>query len=181
MHWLKLSTALAAATTALALLVATGLPQRAAFTDTSQTTLGWVAPEPWAMAPPFRAQRLDDTPINLSELRGQTVVLNFWATWCGPCEAEMPELQTIHESASDVRVLAVNLAEPQAQVRRWIRERNLSFDIVLDSSGEIAALYRLRGQPTTFIIDPNGIISRVFYGPVTADVLQTHLTSPEPG
>jgi len=112
--------------------------------------------------------------VDLAELRGAPLVINFWATWCVPCRIEMPELQAIHEAHPEVRVLAVNLGEPRELIVDWVRHFGLTFDIALDR-GEIASLYRLRGQPSTYIVAPDGRITSIFYGATNRQTLEAAL------
>ncbi|MEO8395104.1 MAG: TlpA disulfide reductase family protein, partial [Chloroflexota bacterium] len=96
--------------TAFALLFAAGLPNRAAYTGQILANGQVVAPEIGAFAPPIDAPTLDGT-VDLAQLRGTPVIINFWATWCVPCRVEMPELQAYHQAHPAARVLAVNLGE----------------------------------------------------------------------
>lgn len=164
------------------LLIYTGLPNRAEFTGNSVLDGRRIAPEINALAPPFTQPTLNGDTLVLDDLRGESVVINFWATWCVPCRTEMPELQALHADTG-VRVLAVNLAENPQAVREWVTELGLTFTIVLDAQGQIAEAYRLRGQPSTYVVAPDGIITHIFYGATTADALRdalrTHRTHDE--
>lgn len=164
--------------TALALVINVGLPERATYSG-AITRTGTFAPELGALAPLFAAERIDGETLNLLELRGSPVILNFWATWCGPCAAEMPELQAFYESRQEdgVRILGVNLGERPEDVTTWIQRYGLTFDLLLDSQGDIATLYRLRGQPSTYIVSPEGVITSIFYGPTVFSQLEAALTS----
>jgi len=165
LHWLG---AIGAASAAVALLIAGGLPERAEFSGQFIPELGLVAPEPDALAPPFEGILLDDTPLDLLSLRGELVILNFWATWCEPCIDEMPILQAVYDDYGDdgLMLLGVNLGESADVIQDWLTTHRLDFPIVLDENLEIAQLYRLRGQPSTVIIDADGRIARIIYGPV---------------
>lgn len=145
-----------------------GLPERADYTTFSESGEGQVAPEVGAIAPPFTAQTLRGETVSLDDLRGHPVIINFWATWCGPCRIEMPELQRLYEAhhADGLRILAVNLGEPVDRVAAWRDEFGLTFDLVLDPEREIARRYAFRDPPSTFIIAPDGTITKVFFGPV---------------
>lgn len=168
--------AVAAMAAAFLLLTSAGLPDRAMYTGQiiSDTV---VAPEILAVAPDFALATLTGDTIRLSQARGAPVILNFWATWCGPCAVEMPILQSIFETrrATGLRILAVNLGEPKETIRRWQESHNLTYDLLVDEAQQVAALYHLRGQPTTYIIAPDGRIARIFFGPITADTLNTAL------
>lgn len=151
-----------------------GLPDRAIYSSVflpGETRP--IAPEINALAPPFVLPTLDDVPTALWDLRGQPVILNFWATWCAPCEIEMPELQTFYaQYGTQVRLLAINLGETAEIAQGWVERFDLTFDALLDVDGTVASLYRLRAQPSTFIITPDGIIAQAFFGPVTFAALR---------
>lgn len=122
-------------------------------------------------APDFQLPNLDGQIISLSSLRGSPVLLNFWATWCGPCREEMPYLQQIHEEWSDrgLVVLAINLtyssfSESPATVKSYLQSNNLSLPVLLDTRQEVGRQYNIRNIPTTLFIDKNGIIQGVKIG-----------------
>jgi len=116
-------------------------------------------------APDFTLTTLDGDEISLAELRGKPVVLNFWATWCNPCQREMPALQaTAEEYADDVVVLGIDQGESAAIVRPFIEEYGISYPIPLDTKFEVASLYNVRGLPTTFFIDRDGVIRHFWLG-----------------
>jgi peroxiredoxin len=156
---------------ALVLVMVAGLPQRADYTGTTFPAFGAVAPEIGSLAPPFTRPTLAGQSFDLLDLRGETIIVNFWATWCAPCYAEMPILQDIY-ATNDIRMVGVNMGEAAATAQRWVDEFGLSFDIVLDQQRAIVALYRLRGQPSTYVIDPDGVITHIFYGAVSPATLQ---------
>ena len=129
-------------------------------------------------APDIDLERLDGERVRLSELRGQVVVLNFWASWCPPCRAEMPALQALHEQrgSQGVVVLAVNstVQDREQAARDFAAEYVLTFPIGLDRDGQATRLYQVRALPSTFFIDRDGVIRRVVVGgPLHASVLET--------
>jgi peroxiredoxin len=162
---------------AVAILASAGLPERADYTGFTLNDGTRVAPEIGALAPPFEAVLLTGERISLSEQRGKPVILNFWATWCVPCEVEMPELQRLQQARSDVRVLAINTGEPASVVGAWAARLQLTLDIVLDTDLRIAQTYQVRGQPVTYIISADGIIQHIVYGATSQDRLE-HLLTP---
>jgi peroxiredoxin len=168
--------AVACMVAALLILDAAGLPQRAAFTGEIRLDQPPVAPEIDAIAPDFELTNSQGDTIRLSDYRGQTVVLNFWATWCGPCALEMPILQSIF-SSQHAAVLAVNLGETPGTIHTWQQEQELTYDLLVDEQQQVAALYRLRGQPSTYVISPDGIIKTIFFGPVSEQALLTALNA----
>jgi peroxiredoxin len=161
----------------------TQLPSRAAFTGYMIAEVGLVAPEINAQAPPFSLTTVNGTPITLEDLRGQPVILNFWATWCVPCRVEMPILQRFYErhGESGVQVLAVNLGEHASAIEAWAQEMQLTYPLLLDPQLTLAQRYHLRGQPSTYIIGPEGVISHIFYGPFTEEALTRALEDHLPG
>jgi len=127
-----------------------------------------VGSAPGNMAPDFQLKDLDGRDLTLMELRGRPVLLNFWATWCGPCKAEMPLIQAIYEdeawSERDLVILAIDIGEPVETVEKFIQENGLSFPILLDDTMEVAKAYNIRAIPTTFLINENGIIANITVG-----------------
>ncbi len=160
--------------TALIVLVVAGLPDRAAYSGQLLANGELVAPEIGALAPAWQTETLDGS-VDFENLRGMPLVINFWATWCVPCRVEMPELQALHEAQPTVRVMAVNLGEPLGLIVDWVQHFGLTFDIVLDPDQTIASLYRLRGQPSTYVVSPDGVITHIFYGPTSQQSLEAAL------
>jgi thiol-disulfide isomerase/thioredoxin len=119
-------------------------------------------------APDFQLETLNGEEVSLSDLRGKPVLLNFWATWCGPCRLEMPLLQEIYEdpgwSERGLVIIAVNLKESGATVQKFVEENNYSFAVLLDISGRVGTLYNTRYIPTTYFIDKDGIIKDIRVG-----------------
>ncbi|OZU88618.1 alkyl hydroperoxide reductase [Virgibacillus indicus] len=125
------------------------------------------------MAPDFQLQTLAGETVKLSDYLGQRVIANFWATWCPPCRAEMPDMEKFHQ-AKDVVILAVNLTEtePNAQqVQNFVNEFNLTFPILLDEEIEVATNYGIRPIPTSFMIDSNGIIQYKAFGAINYELM----------
>ncbi|MBN1302873.1 MAG: TlpA family protein disulfide reductase [Anaerolineales bacterium] len=133
-------------------------------------------------APDFTLQTLDGMLVTLSEYQGQIVLLNIWASWCGPCQAEMPAMQHIHEKYLDrgVIILAVNATyqDNTDNVNGFVQELGLTFPVLLDINGQVAKLYQLHSLPTSFFIDRNGIIKEVIIGgPMSGALLQSRIES----
>lgn len=176
------SAAVLSAACALLLIWLAGLPERAQFTGTLNANQSYTAPETGAMAPSFSLLSLTGDWVLLEALRGQPIILNFWATWCAPCRADMPELEALYqqERASGLRILAINPGESAGVVQTWVEELGLHFDILLDQGRQVERLYRVRGQPTTYVLSPEGQIVAVFLGPTSAEVLARHLVYADP-
>lgn len=109
-------------------------------------------------APDFDLAALDGTRHRLADLRGQPVILNFWATWCPPCRAEMPSLQRAWEQvgAEGIMVLAINVGEEPDEVLRFLEQLPLDFPVPMDTDAKVTQRWPLRGLPTTFVIAPDG-------------------------
>lgn len=120
------------------------------------------------IAPDFQLQTLEGEEVKLSDFRGNRVMLNFWATWCPPCRAEMPDMEKFHQD-KDVVILAVNLTDTEPtikQVKDFVNEYSLTFPILLDEVIEVANTYAVQPIPTSFMIDSNGIIQFKTFGPL---------------
>ena len=119
-------------------------------------------------APDFKLQRLDGEVVALSDLRGSPVMLNFWATWCGPCRVEMPFIQEVFEDKAwaeqGLVILTVNVGEASLRIKQFMEHFGLSFHVLLDKDTSVAKNYNIRGIPTTFFIDKNGIIKDMKIG-----------------
>lgn len=120
-------------------------------------------------APDFTLSDVDGKTVRLSDFRGQRVVLNFWATWCPPCRAEMPDLDAVAVEMKDrgVVVLAIDVLEPPETVRAYVEDLRLGLRPVLDRDGAVAELYRVNGYPTSFFVDSQGNVQDVHVGPLT--------------
>lgn len=111
----------------------------------------------------FKSIRLDGSMVQLADYRGKVVFLNFWATWCVPCVEEMPAMERLAQHLKDKPfvVLAVNMMEPLPVVKKFVAKLKLTYDIVMDESGDIGGNYAANRLPLTYIIDKQGnIISR---------------------
>lgn len=109
-------------------------------------------------APNFTLKELNGKNVKLSELRGEVVLLNFWASWCGPCREEMPLLNAIHKKYEPLgfTVLGVNVEEQSDNAKSFIAERPVDFPILLDSKNQVSQLFDVVAMPTTVLIDRDG-------------------------
>jgi cytochrome c biogenesis protein CcmG, thiol:disulfide interchange protein DsbE len=128
---------------------------------------GSAAPIIGQTAPDFRLPDLNGNPVQLSDYRGQVVVLNFWATWCPPCIEEMPSLVRFQEefAASGVVVMAVSVDDDEQALRRFVAEHNLNFVVARDAGRRVAATYHTFKYPETFILDRQGRLVQKVIGP----------------
>ncbi|MCS7010346.1 MAG: TlpA family protein disulfide reductase [Anaerolineales bacterium] len=137
------------------------------------------APQKGFPAPDFTLESREGQLIQLSDLRGRPVLLNFWASWCPPCRAEMPAMQSIYEKYGDYFVLlAINVTnqDTPSNVEAFIREYNLTFPILFDWDGAVARRYGLISLPTTYVIDAEGTIREILVGgPLTEASLLARL------
>jgi peroxiredoxin len=135
------------------------------------------APQAGFPAPDFTLTTLDGETVTLSALRGRPVLINFWATWCPPCRAELPAIQSAYDRYADqgLVVLAVDMAEPPQTVAAFAEEFGLRFPIPLDRDGQVAAQYRVRAIPTSFFVDREGVIRSVFIGPMNGPLIDNRL------
>ena len=145
--------------------------------DSSGTSTSGLIPAPQQgfLAPDFELQTTTNETIKLSDLRGQAVLVNLWATWCPPCRAEMPAIEKIHKEYKDdvLVVLAVNMTyqDTFANIAPFIDEYSLTFPILLDTNNSVGSAYQLRSLPSTFFVDRDGIISEVVIGGPMAEAL----------
>ena len=125
-------------------------------------------------APTFKLEAVDGQVVSMSDLKGQFVVLNFWATWCHACIKEMPEFQKAHESLNPkVKIIGINLAESKEKVGEYLRGKGLSFPILLDAYGNVSQEYEVLHLPVTFFITPDGVIrEKRFGGGVTREIIE---------
>ncbi|MBU9722604.1 redoxin domain-containing protein [Bacillus alkalicola] len=125
-------------------------------------------------APDFELATLDGETAKLSDYRGQKIMLNFWATWCPPCRAEMPDMQRVYEEHDDAMILAVNLTETEtgvAQVESFAEDFGLTFPILLDEHVEVAGTFGIQPVPTSFMINTKGRIDSIAIGPMNEDMI----------
>jgi cytochrome c biogenesis protein CcmG/thiol:disulfide interchange protein DsbE len=151
--------------------------------------VGWLA-FPWAprtaaprvgfIAPAFQTSTPSGEAIGSEQWRGKVVVLNFWATWCGPCRAEMPAFQSVLDARrkDGLIVIGLNQSEDADSITAFTRALQLQFPMGLDRDAAISELYGVHALPTTFLIDRRGVIrDLVIGGPMKSDMLESKLSA----
>jgi peroxiredoxin len=123
-------------------------------------------------APDFELKTLTGETVKLSSLKGKKVMLNFWATWCPPCKAEMPDLEKLYKQKDeDLVILAVNI-DPQLDVKGFADEYGITFPILLDDDDSVNEAYQILSIPTTYFIDRKGNIQTKFIGGMNLDKMK---------
>ena len=130
------------------------------------------------LAPDFSLQDLSGKTVKLSELKGKKVYINFWATWCGWCDQEMPDIEKINNEFKDKNlvILAVNVAESDSIVKSYMKKKGLNFTVLLDKDGKISTnLYKVSGFPTSVFINSDGTISNTIEGMMTFEGMKSEI------
>ena len=134
------------------------------------------APQVGHPAPDFTLTTLAGDSLTLSELRGTAVVLNFWATWCGPCRSEMPAFESVWQAQrGNVIFVGVDVREASNAVESFASSLGITYPLPLDSIGEVADIYRVRAFPSTFFIDAEGVVQEVVLGAISRPALVSNL------
>ncbi|MBW7652275.1 TlpA disulfide reductase family protein [Anoxybacillus sp. ST4] len=148
---------------------------------TSQQSSSNIGIDVGEIAPDFELMTLKGEKMKLSQFRGKKVVLNFWASWCPPCRAEMPEMQRFHEQyGQHVAIVAVNLTNKEKSrdaVETFVNQKSVTFDIMLDEQGTVSKTYKVITIPTSYIIDEQGIIRSKHVGPLSYDAMKRAMLS----
>ena len=129
------------------------------------------------LAPEFSGTTIDGQTVSLSDLDGKLVVINVFASWCGPCRAETPHLVEIYDELDrdEVEFVGLNLQETPGAVQTFKEEFSIEYPLLLNEGGEITNVYSPIGLPTTWFIDREGIVRFTFSGPLTKESLQVIL------
>ncbi|AIE61770.1 peroxiredoxin family protein [Bacillus methanolicus] len=159
----------------------TGKIESKAVTSTSLDS-GKIGTNKVEVAPDFELLSITGNKVKLSDLRGKSVILNFWATWCPPCKAEIPEMQKFYENNknNNVEILAVNLTYTESNpdaVKDFVRNKGLTFKIALNEHGKVGNLYGAITIPTSYIIDKNGIIRDKYVGAMSYGTMDRFISN----
>ena len=123
-------------------------------------------------APDFTGELMDGTSITLSELQGKPVIINFWATWCGPCVKEMPAFERLKDDFGDkIGIIAVNCGDDAETVKDFVEENGYTFPVVLDEEYSISMLYPTNSIPYTVVLDAEGKVAHISTGALDADTM----------
>ena len=117
-------------------------------------------------APDFTLKSLDGGNLRLAEYRGQVVLINFWASWCGPCRQEMPLLDRLHHRYADTGfvVLGINVEGDPDSAQEIVDKTKVTFPILIDDGQKVSELYNLEAMPSTVVVDRDGVIRYVHLG-----------------
>lgn len=129
--------------------------------------------------PPFTLPSLDGKQVSLSQYKGKVVFLNFWASWCPPCQAEMPEMERFNKKhkGKDAVILAVNLTSDDTKdaARAFAKKHDVTFPVLLDEQGKVSGRYHAFTLPTTYIIDKKGKVVQLHIGPLNVEMMESFL------
>lgn len=127
----------------------------------------------------FKLKDLNGKEVSLSDYKGKKVFLNFWATWCPPCKAEMPEMEMLYQETknSDLVILAVNLDEEKDTVQKFINSNKYNFPVLLDTGNIVASQYEVVSIPTSFFIDKEGNIVDKHIGAMTIEDMKNYINN----
>ena len=125
-----------------------------------------MAVAPQEPAPVFQLQGMDGKPVNLADLKGQVVMINFWATWCGPCRQEMPLLEKLYARYKPMgfTLLGVNVEPDSTLAAGFLEKTPVTFPILFDTDSAVSKLYKVAGMPSTAIVDRKGNLRWVHKG-----------------
>jgi peroxiredoxin len=141
---------------------------KAPTTASGQSKTGWRIGD---QAPDFELTTIEPRDIKLSDYRGKSVVLNFWATWCGPCRMEVPSMKSISSKLTErgAVLIAINTQDTPDNAQAYAKANGLDFIIPVDPRGTVAGYYNIHGIPTTYFIDAKGIITSIKIGPFLSE------------
>ncbi|MGN7178970.1 thiol:disulfide interchange protein [Paenibacillus sp. FSL R5-0490] len=136
--------------------------------------------EKGSLAPDFELTDMEGNPVKLSDYRGKSVLLNFWASWCPPCRAEMPHMEKLYKKYKDKKfdILAVNLTNTEknnGDAEKFVKELGLTFTIPMDVKGTVGADYNIMAYPTSYFIDSDGVIREKVLGALNEEYMEKEI------
>jgi len=150
-----------------------------AFRPQAAASDGHEAPRAGYTAPPLELQGMDGQAVRLSDYRGKAVFLNFWASWCGPCRMEMPEVQRLAANLPpDSAVLTVNMTDQEQSleaVQAFLSSKGYTFPVATDPDGSAAAAYEVVSLPTSLFVSPDGVVTTRISGPLSLGAMTDYL------
>ncbi|MBM4422479.1 MAG: redoxin domain-containing protein [Chloroflexi bacterium] len=158
-------------------LVLFGFPSLPPATAGGTASGGTAAPYTGSPAPDFTLENISGQKITLSKLKGKPVLINFWATWCGPCRIEMPAIEAARQKykSEGLTVLAVGADEPLKDVTAFVNELGLTFEVLMDPGLTVNDMYRIQAYPTSFFIGRDGVIASLQIGLMSESQLEENL------
>lgn len=135
-----------------------------------------------SQAPDFELVDLNGETHRLSDYKGQGVFLNFWGTWCEPCKTEMPAMDRQYAAYKNqgVQILAVNIAQSEFEVQKFINNLNVNFPVVIDKTKSVMTAYNIRPLPTTILVNPQGKVQKIITGEMTEAQIASYMESIKP-
>ncbi|KIQ85255.1 hypothetical protein RW25_12420 [Bacillus sp. L_1B0_8] len=126
------------------------------------------------LAPDFILNTINKEKIQLSKMKKDGIIINFWGTWCEPCQREMSAFQNIYKvyKEKDIEIISINSQESEIAVKNFIKEKNLSFPVVIDTNGQIGNKYQVTTLPATYLIDSRGKIIKKHAGEMNENMLE---------
>ncbi|MDD3705761.1 MAG: redoxin domain-containing protein [Clostridiaceae bacterium] len=127
----------------------------------------------------FSLEDLNGNKVDLSSFKGKKIFLNFWATWCPPCKAEMPDIEKLYQETkdSDLVILAVNVGEDKKTAQNFMNANKYNFTVLLDVTGEVSRLYQVTGIPTSYFIDTEGFLEDGITGGISLESMKEYISN----
>jgi peroxiredoxin len=154
--------------------IATNTPTAAAQAPTAAPVTAVAEIAVGAVAPDFTLSDLTGAQRSLSAYRGKVVMLNFWASWCGHCQSEIPALKAVYKDYSDkgFEIVAVSVGEEPAGLATFVQQNEMAFTVLADPQTSMVPLYQLRSVPTSYFLDQQGVVQQVYNGAIEEETLR---------